>query len=94
LLRGDAATAVAGLKNQPGGVLAIMGSGRLIESLLPHNLIDEFLLMIHPVVLGSGRRLFPDGGPVANLQLVDTMATASGLLIATYQRSDLDSDST
>ena len=62
LLRGDAAQAVAGLKQQPGKDLVILGSGELIQSLMPHHLVDEFVLLIHPLVLGSGHRLFPDGG--------------------------------
>lgn len=84
LLRGDAAEAVATLKAQCGGVLAIMGSGVLIASLMAANLIDEYLLMIHPVVLGSGRRLFGDGAG-ARLRLTDTVTTPTGVLIATYE---------
>ncbi len=60
LLRGDVADAVRALKEQSGGVLAIMGSGQLIASLIGADLIDEYLLMVHPLVLGSGRRLFPE----------------------------------
>lgn len=56
LLKGDAAQAVAGLKEQPGNVLTILGSGELVQSLMSHNLIDEYLLTVHPVILGSGRR--------------------------------------
>jgi dihydrofolate reductase len=59
LLRGDIVDALRALKAQSGGVLAIMGSGVLIGSLMAANLIDEYLLMIHPLVLGTGRRLFP-----------------------------------
>ncbi|HEU5440124.1 MAG TPA: dihydrofolate reductase family protein [Ktedonobacterales bacterium] len=85
LLQGDAAEAVARLKEQPGKDLVILGSGELIQSLMRHNLIDEFLLMIHPLVLGSGRRLFADGGAFARLQLVDTKPTTTGVVIARYQ---------
>ena len=62
-----------------------MGSGELIQTLLRHELVDEFLLMIHPLVLGTGRRLFPDGGTRGRLRLVDSKATTTGVLIATYQ---------
>ena len=85
LLRGDIVDAVVALKAQPGGDLGIMGSGALIRALLPHNLIDEFLLMIHPLVLGSGQRLFPDGSPFTTLRLVDSVTTTSGVMIATYE---------
>ena len=90
LLRGDVTEAVARLKADVDGVLAIMGSGRLIETLLPHDLIDEFLLLINPCVLGSGRRLFPDGTPFARLRCVSANALPSGLLVATYTRPDSD----
>ena len=85
LLEGSVADAVAGLKKQPGKDLGIMGSGELIQSLMPAGLIDEYLLMIHPLVLGSGRRLFPDDGPVTSLRLVDSKTATTGVLIATYQ---------
>ena len=85
LLDGDAAGAVAQLKEKPGKDLHVMGSGELIQTLMRHDLIDEYLLMIHPLVLGTGRRLFPDGGPTAHLRLVDSTATTTGVLIATYQ---------
>lgn len=87
LLKGDTAEAIADLKNQPGGDIVIMGSGVLIESLMPHDLIDEYMLMIHPLVLGSGRRLFVDGGPSASLRLVDSITTTTGVIIATYRRA-------
>src|SRR5919198_1774420 len=85
LLRGDVPEAVRALKAQPGGVLAIMGSGELIRSLMAADLIDEYLLMIHPLVLGTGRRLFPDGVQVA-LRLIESATTTStGIVIATYE---------
>jgi dihydrofolate reductase len=86
LLQGDAADAVAELKAQPGKDLTILGSGALIQSLMPRGLIDEFLLTIHPLVLGSGRRLFADDGTHAALKLVDTKTTTTGVIIATYRR--------
>jgi dihydrofolate reductase len=85
LLAGDAADAVAALKRQPGKDMTVLGSGELIQSLRDRDLIDEYLLLIHPLVLGSGRRLFPDGGPAATLRLVDATPTTTGVIIATYQ---------
>jgi dihydrofolate reductase len=84
LLRGDFVDALRALKAESGGVLAIMGSGVLIGSLMAVNLIDEYLLMIHPLVLGNGRRLFPRGVHVS-LRLIDSVTTATGVLIATYE---------
>ena len=85
LLKGDAAEAVAKLKQEPGKGLLVMGSGVLIQSLMRHNLVDEYVLLIHPLVLGSGRRLFPDGGAFAALRLVGAKTTDNGIVIATYQ---------
>ncbi len=85
LLDGDVAEAVAKLKQGQGKDLVILGSGELIRSLMPRNLIDEYVLLIHPIVLGSGQRLFPDGGPLVPLRLIDSKPTSTGVLIATYQ---------
>lgn len=84
LLNGDAAGAVATLKQQDDQSFAILGSGELIKSLIPRNLIDEYVLLIFPIVLGTGRRLFPEGESV-RLRLVDSLTTPSGVIIATYQ---------
>jgi dihydrofolate reductase len=84
LLTGDAAHEIASLKQRPGEDLMILGSGALIRSLLPRGLIDEFILLIHPLVLGQGRRLFPDGA-FAALRLMDSVVTSTGVIIATYQ---------
>ena len=84
LLRGDIVDALRTLKAQSAGVLAIMGSGELIGSLMAANLIDEYLLMIHPLVLGTGLRLFP-GGVHVSLRLTGSVATATGMVIATYE---------
>lgn len=86
-LTGDVPIAVAELKREPGGDLNIMGSGVLIRSLLPHGLIDEFMLMITPIVLGTGRRLFEDA-PRTALRLVDSQVTTTGVVIATYQPTE------
>ena len=85
LLDGHVPDALAQLKEQPGNDLQIMGSGELIQSLIPAGLIDEYLLMIHPLVLGSGRRLFPVDGPAQSLRLADSKTASTGVLIATYQ---------
>jgi dihydrofolate reductase len=83
LIEGDAADAVPGLKNEEEH-LTVIGSGELVRSLIGRGLIDEYLLLIHPLVLGSGRRLFPDGAS-ASLKLVDSLATTTGVVIATYR---------
>jgi dihydrofolate reductase len=84
LLTGDAAEAVARLKEQPGGDLVIMGSGELTRSLMRHHLVDEYVLLIHPLVLGSGRRLFPEDESFT-LRLASSKTTSTGVVIATYQ---------
>ena len=84
LLHGDIPAAVADLRQRTRTNLVIMGSGVLIGSLMAADLIDEYLLMIHPLVLGAGRRLFP-GGTHASLRLADSTATSTGVLIASYE---------
>ncbi|HET7052068.1 MAG TPA: dihydrofolate reductase family protein [Solirubrobacteraceae bacterium] len=86
LLSGDAAEHVAKLKQQRDGTLTMFGSGELIGALIAVELIDEYLLMIHPVVLGSGRRLF-GAGQSAELELTDAVTTNTGVVIAAYRRS-------
>ena len=88
LLEGDAAEAVARLKEELGKDLVILGSGELVQSLMRRNLVDEYVLLIHPLVLGSGRRLFADGGAFAALRLVGTKTTTTGVVIATYQLAE------
>jgi dihydrofolate reductase len=85
LLEGDAADAVARLKQQPGGDLVVLGSGILVQSLMRRGLVDEYVLLIHPLVLGTGRRLFADGGAPATLRLVDRKTSTTGVVIATYE---------
>ena len=85
LLAGDAADSVARLKAQPGKDLLVMGSGELLQTLMRHGLVDEYQLMIHPQVLGHGRRLFNQNGPHASLTLVNSVTTPKGILIATYR---------
>ncbi|HEX6578568.1 MAG TPA: dihydrofolate reductase family protein [Jiangellaceae bacterium] len=89
LLEGDAADAVAELREQPGKDIVVLGSGDLLQSLIRRGLVDAYMLLIHPLVLGSGRRLFPDDGSLARLRLVDSVTTTTtGVIIATYQPAD------
>lgn len=85
LLSGDAPGAVAQLKQQEGRDLMVIGSGELVQALMRHNLVDRYILLIHPLVLGSGRRLFADGLPPARLALVESQITTTGVIIATYR---------
>lgn len=85
LLHGDAADIVTRLKHTPGKDLIILGSGELVRALMPRHLIDEFQLLIHPLVLGSGRRLFDADGTVAKFRLVNSVPTTTGVIIATYE---------
>ena len=86
LLAGDAADAVSRLKEELRENLVVFGSGVLVRSLLPRNLVDTLVLMIYPLVLGSGRRLFPDpGSALATFRLVDSVTTDTGVIIATYE---------
>jgi dihydrofolate reductase len=85
LLTGDAVDAVDALRRERGNDIVILGSGEVVSALLRRGLVDEFQLLIHPLVLGSGRRLFPDGTPVAPLNLTNSVTTTTGVLIATYQ---------
>jgi dihydrofolate reductase len=79
----DVVATVTKLKEQPGDI-AILGSGALIRSLIPHGLIDEYILLIHPLTLGSGQRLFPEDSSV-KLKLINSIPTTTGVIIATFQ---------
>jgi dihydrofolate reductase len=85
LLHGDVPAAVAALKEGVDTTFVIMGSGVLIGSLMAADLIDEYLLMIHPLVLGTGRRLFPDGSHLTRLSLVESVSTEKGVIIGVYR---------
>jgi dihydrofolate reductase len=87
LLEGDAAESVARLKQQPGKDLAVLGSGELLQTLMRHALVDAYVLLIHPLVLGRGRRLFGDDARHATLRLVKSVTTTTGVVIGTYQPS-------
>jgi dihydrofolate reductase len=88
LLTGDVADAVATLKQQLNKDILIMGSGVLLQSLMRRDLVDVYVLLIHPLILGTGRRLFAEGCPTATLRLVDTKTTVTGVVIATYQAAE------
>jgi dihydrofolate reductase len=85
LIAGDVPAAVARLKAEAGKDLVVLGSGELLRSLMQHHLVDEYVLLIHPVVLGSGRRLFPDAGAFEKLELVKAIPTTTGVVIGTYR---------
>jgi dihydrofolate reductase len=84
LLNGDVPSAVAALKEQLDGDLTVLGSGILTRSLMEHNLIDEYHLSIHPLILGSGSRLFQEGSPFAALKLIKSTVSTTGVILATY----------
>jgi dihydrofolate reductase len=85
VLSGDVAAAIGELRVEPGGELQVWGSGTLIRWLLDHRLVDEFVLLTYPVVVGQGTRLFPATGPDIGLELVDLRSTPKGLTIQTYR---------
>ena len=86
LIRGEnVVEEIAGLKRQSGGDISISGSGILVRSLLGDDLLDELRLMVHPVVVGSGKRLFEEGGDRKELELVDSKAFSTGVVYLTYR---------
>jgi dihydrofolate reductase len=84
LLRGDVADAVAALKQEDGDDVHVIGSAKLVHTLIEHELVDELRVMIDPLVLGGGKRLFPDDGTLRSLRLVDSQVTAAGAILTTY----------
>jgi dihydrofolate reductase len=84
VLQGDLAEAVVALKQLDGNDLLVIGSTKLVQTLIEHDLVDEFRLMIDPLVLGSGKRIFHDDGPLRPLRLLDSQVTTTGAIIATY----------
>src|ERR671921_339492 len=85
VLSGDVAAAVGELKAKPGGELQVVGSLSVVRLLLDHDLVDELTLLTYPVVVGQGRRLFPDSGQDLALELVESRATASGVIFQVYR---------
>lgn len=88
LLDGDAVEAVTALKQESPKDIGVLGSGQLLQTLMRNGLVDEYVLSIHPLVLGSGRRMFADDGRRARLRLVDAIPTTTGVVIATYRPAD------
>jgi dihydrofolate reductase len=84
LVEGDVAAAVAALKQADGGDLHVIGSTELVRTLIKHNLADDFRLMIDPVVLGGGKRIFRDDGSRKSLRLIDGQVTSTGAILARY----------
>jgi dihydrofolate reductase len=87
LIEGDAADGLAALKREDGPELQVHGSANLIQTLLRHNLVDEFRLWVFPVVVGSGKRLFADGTVPSGLRLVDSKVSSTGVVMGTWQRA-------
>ena len=85
LLRGDLAAEVTGLKDRPGDELQVHGSGELAQTLIDHDLVDEYRLLYYPVHLGSGKKLFRDGAKAGALRLTRSSTTSTGVIIATYE---------
>jgi dihydrofolate reductase len=85
VIKGHVAEEVAKLKQRPGGDIVIHGSAQLVQALLEDDLIDEYRLMVFPIVLGRGKRLFRDTGKATTLKLVDSKTVGAGVLILTYQ---------
>jgi dihydrofolate reductase len=85
LIKGNLAEEIAKLKAQPGKNIGVGGSPTLVRSLLQQDLLDELKLMIHPIVVGSGKRLFTDGGELKKMKLIDSKTTSTGVVIVTYQ---------
>jgi dihydrofolate reductase len=85
LIEGNVAEQIAELKRQPGKDIGIVGSGTLVWALLQDDLLDELRLMVHPIVMGSGKRLFEEGGDQKALKLVDSKTFGTGVLYLIYQ---------
>jgi dihydrofolate reductase len=84
LVKGDVMTELGKLKEQPGKNIGMSGSGMLVRSLLQERLLDELHLLVHPIVVGKGKRLFPDGTAQQGLQLADARTLSNGVLYLTY----------
>jgi dihydrofolate reductase len=85
VIKGAVTDEVARLRQQPGQDVLVFGSGQLLQTLMQHDLIDEYRLMVHPIVLGSGKHLFREGSEKRALKLVETKPFSSGIVVLTYQ---------
>jgi dihydrofolate reductase len=85
VLSGDVLAAIGELKSRPSGELQVHGSGNLVRWLFDNQLVDEITLLTYPVVIGQGRRLFPDTGPDTALELLESRVTAGGVIIQVYR---------
>ena len=85
LIKGDLAKEVAKLKEESGKDIRVIGSGQLVQSLIQHDLVDQYDLLIYGILLGSGKRLFREGIPKRSLRLVDSQTSKTGVLIVTYE---------
>jgi dihydrofolate reductase len=86
-LNGDIAEQVAEIKRQPGPDLHVWGSGHLIQTLIKHDLVDAFWLMIYPITLGGGKRLFADGAIPAAFKVTESNVTSHGVIVVNYERA-------
>ena len=92
LLKGDLAEEVAKLKQQPGQDILIYGSGELVNTLMQHNLIDVYRVMLYPLALGTGKRFFRDGGEKTTLTLTDVKTNGAGVVMLTYEAAGKDAE--
>jgi dihydrofolate reductase len=92
VIRDNVADEVSRLREQPGGNLLIAGSRQLVHTLIQHDLVDEYRLMVFPIVLGSGKRLFPEGTDTTTLRLLDSKSVGSGVLVLTYERAEKEGE--
>lgn len=90
LISSDVPDAIRRLKQEPGGNITVLGSGELVQTLIEHDLVDELGLMIDPIVLGTGKRLFRDGLPLTRLQVAQSHTNKAGVLMVTYRRAETD----
>jgi dihydrofolate reductase len=88
LIQGDVAEEVSKLKQQPGQDILLAGSGKLLQMLMQHDLVDEYRLMVHPIVLGGGRHIFGDGADRKVFKLVETKSLSSGVVVLTYHPAE------
>lgn len=86
-LGGDVAEEVAAIKRQPGPDLHVWGSGHLVQTLLRHDLVDAFWLMIYPLTLGRGKRLFADGAILLAFKVTESTVTPKGVIVVNYERA-------